>query len=380
MRVLVLGAGQLARMMSLAGAPLNIELTAYDVSQGKVVHPLTQVEIKQDLASAIAQADVITAEFEHIPHDILDLCQHSGKFLPSSQAIKAGGDRRIEKALLDNAGVRNANYAVINTYEDFLAAIEHVGLPMVLKSALGGYDGKGQWRLKDANKIDAVWQEMAQCIASSDNQAIVAEEFVPFSREVSLVGARGKDGSIAVYPLAENVHTDGVLSLSTAIADPALQEQAQQMFTAVAQSLDYVGVLALEFFDVDGNLLVNEIAPRVHNSGHWTQQGAETCQFENHLRAVCGLPLGSTKLVRETTMINILGEDTLPPTLLAMDGCHIHWYGKEKRAGRKMGHINVCGDYSGELQRRLCALAEQLDQQAFPAIHNFAAGFNKFSL
>jgi len=373
MHVLVLGAGQLARMMSLAGAPLNIELSAYDVGSGNVVHPLTQAVIGHGLENAIAQADVITAEFEHIPHDILEVCERSGKFLPSAQAIKSGGDRRIEKALLDEAKVRNAKYAVIETREDFQHAIDYVGIPMVLKSALGGYDGKGQWRLKDASQADAIWQEMAECIAATPTQAIVAEEFVPFNREVSLVGARGKDGSVAVYPLAENIHTDGVLSLSTAIADQDLQQQAKQMFQAVADSLNYVGVLALEFFDVDGTLLVNEIAPRVHNSGHWTQQGAETCQFENHLRAVCGLPLGSTKLVRETSMINILGEDTLPESLMAMDGCHIHWYGKEKRAGRKMGHINVCGDYTGELQRKLCALAEVLDEQAFPAVHEFAA-------
>ncbi|MBA5764123.1 5-(carboxyamino)imidazole ribonucleotide synthase [Vibrio sp. 404] len=376
MHVLVLGAGQLARMMSLAGAPLNIQLSAYDVGSGNIVHPLTQTVLGHGLDNAIAQADVITAEFEHIPHSILDICQQSGKFFPATEAIKAGGDRRIEKALLDNAGVRNAKYAVIKTREDFDYAIEKVGIPMVLKSALGGYDGKGQWRLKNRADIDTIWQEMAECITSSDTQAIVAEEFVPFQREVSLVGARAKNGTIAVYPLAENVHTDGVLSLSTAIADQNLQQQAEQMFSAVAQSLDYVGVLALEFFDVDGALLVNEIAPRVHNSGHWTQQGAETCQFENHLRAVCGLPLGSTKLVRETAMINILGEDTLPKELLEMAGCHIHWYGKEKRAGRKMGHINVCGDYSGELQRRLCALAKVLDAQAFPAVDDFAKGFS----
>ncbi|MDF5463252.1 ATP-grasp domain-containing protein, partial [Vibrio parahaemolyticus] len=192
-----------------------------------------------------------------------------------------GGDRRIEKALLDDAGVRNAKYYVIETREDFERAIEHVGMPMVLKSALGGYDGKGQWRLKEASQVADIWTEMAECIAATPTQAIVAEEFVPFNREVSLVGARSKDGNVEVYPLAENVHTNGVLSLSTAIDAPELQEQAKQMFTAVADSLDYVGVLALEFFDVDGALLVNEIAPRVHNSGHWTQQGAETCQFEN---------------------------------------------------------------------------------------------------
>ena len=375
MHVLVLGAGQLARMMSLAGAPLNIDISAYDVGSKNVVHPLTQTVIGHGLESAIAQADVITAEFEHIPHDILAICEQSGKFLPSTEAIKAGGDRRIEKQLLDDADVRNAKYFVINTREDFDQAIAHVGIPMVLKSALGGYDGKGQWRLKDPAQIETIWTEMAECIAASETQAIVAEEFVPFNREVSLVGARSKDGSVAVYPLAENVHTNGVLTLSTAIADTELQQQAKQMFTAVANKLDYVGVLALEFFDVDGTLLVNEIAPRVHNSGHWTQQGAETCQFENHLRAVCGLPLGSTKLIRETSMINILGEDTLPSELLAMDGVHIHWYGKEKRTGRKMGHINVCGDYSGELQRKLCALADLLDEQAFPAVHEFSANF-----
>ncbi|ENJ2789814.1 5-(carboxyamino)imidazole ribonucleotide synthase [Vibrio parahaemolyticus] len=372
MHVLVLGSGQLARMMSLAGAPLNIQISAYDVGSGNVVHPLTQQVLGHGLENAIEQVDAITAEFEHIPHDVLDICELSGKFLPSTAAIKAGGDRRVEKALLDNAGVRNAKYYVIETREDFERAIEHVGMPMVLKSALGGYDGKGQWRLKEAAQIETIWAEMAECIAATPKQAIVAEEFVPFNREVSLVGARGKDGSVEVYPLAENVHTNGVLSLSTAIDAPELQAQAKQMFTAVADNLDYVGVLALEFFDVEGTLLVNEIAPRVHNSGHWTQQGAETCQFENHLRAVCGLPLGSTKLIRETSMVNILGEDTLPETLLAMDGCHIHWYGKEKREGRKMGHINVCGDYPGELHRRLCALAEVLDPMTFPAVQEFA--------
>ncbi len=372
MHVLVLGAGQLARMMSLAGAPLNLTISAFDVESGNIVHPLTLEVQGHGLANAIDNADVITAEFEHIPHDVLEVCEQSGKFFPTTEAIKAGGDRRIEKALLDNANVRNAKYYVINTREDFDAAIAHVGIPMVLKSALGGYDGKGQWRLKADSNVDDIWQEMAECIAATPTQAIVAEEFVPFQREVSLVGARGKNGQVEVYPLAENVHTDGVLSLSTAIDAPMLQQQAHKMFAAVAKSLDYVGVLALEFFDVDGQLLVNEIAPRVHNSGHWTQQGAETCQFENHLRAVCGLPLGSTKLVRETAMINILGEDSVPETVIATPGCHVHWYGKEKRAGRKMGHINVCGDYAGDLQRTLCQLADYLDAEAYPAVHDFA--------
>ncbi|MCG9659737.1 5-(carboxyamino)imidazole ribonucleotide synthase [Vibrio mediterranei] len=366
--VLVLGAGQLARMMSLAGAPLNIKISAFDVRSENIVHPLTLEVLGQGLQQAISQADVITAEFEHIPLDVLATCEASGKFLPSTEAIKAGGDRRIEKALLDNAGVKNATYAVITERSDLDTAIATVGLPMVLKSALGGYDGKGQWRLKTLENVEQIWTEMAQCIADSDNQAIVAEEFVPFQREVSLVGARNQHGDIAIYPLAENVHTDGVLTLSTAIDEPELQAQAAQMFTAVAESLEYVGVLALEFFDVNGQLLVNEIAPRVHNSGHWTQQGADTCQFENHLRAVCDMPLGSTEAVRATSMVNILGEDSVPDAVYALAGCHVHWYGKEKRAGRKMGHINVSATSQRELKATLVQLADLLDESAYPAL------------
>ncbi|QMV12865.1 5-(carboxyamino)imidazole ribonucleotide synthase [Vibrio spartinae] len=373
MHVLVLGAGQLARMMSLAGAPLNIHISAFDVVSGQMIHPLTQEVQGHGLENAIQQADVITAEFEHIPHDILHQCEQSGKLLPGAQAIKTGGDRRLEKALLDKASVKNAKYFVIKTRDDFDSAIRHVGIPMVLKSALGGYDGKGQWRLKATTDADKIWPEMQQCIEASENQAIVAEEFVPFDREVSLVGARGKDGQWVVYPLSENIHTDGVLSLSTSIDAQMLQQQAKTMFEAVANTLNYVGVLALEFFDVQGQLLVNEIAPRVHNSGHWTQQGADTCQFENHLRAVCGLPLGSTKLIRPTCMVNILGEDALPSEILATEGCHIHWYGKEKRSGRKMGHINVSADYYAELERIICALADILPADAFPAVHQFAS-------
>ncbi len=372
MHVLVLGAGQLARMMALAGAPLNIEISAFDVTSETIVHPLTKAVIGHGLDNAIHTADVITAEFEHIPHDVLDICEKSGKFLPTTQAIKAGGDRRLEKALLDAAGVKNAQYAIIQTREDFDAAIEQVGIPMVLKTALGGYDGKGQWRLKDQQEVDRIWAEMAEALASH-NQAIVAEEFVPFTREVSLVGARGKNGEVVVYPLAENIHVDGVLSLSTAIDEPQLQAQAKQMFTAVAQSLDYVGVLALEFFDVNGELSVNEIAPRVHNSGHWTQQGAETCQFENHLRAVCGFPLGATQQLRPTAMINILGQDQVDSSLMATSGVHLHWYGKEKRTGRKMGHINVCADSQAMLIEKLQALSKVLPKTHYPAIHQITA-------
>lgn len=369
MQVLVLGAGQLARMMALAGAPLNIDVSAYDVRSENVIHPLTLAFIEADLEKAISQADVITAEFEHIPADILTICEKSGKFLPNPEAIRAGGDRRVEKALLDASGVRNAKYHIISQRADLDTAIQHIGLPLVLKTALGGYDGKGQWRLKSVDQADSIWQEMAESLKSTEHQAVVAEQMIPFEREVSLIGVRNQQGDIKAYPLTENTHFDGVLSVSRALPEHALQQQATDMFKAIAENLNYVGVLALEFFELDGKLLVNEIAPRVHNSGHWTQQGAEVCQFENHLRAVCGLPLGSTDLIRPTAMVNILGQDSLPEQLLSLDSGHIHWYGKEKRPGRKMGHINICAANEQQLSERLLTLSKWLDKDGFPGLH-----------
>lgn len=377
MKVLVLGAGQLARMMSLAGTPLNLKVSAYDVNSDTIVDPVTQQQLGTGLAQAIANADVITSEFEHIPYPVQELCQQSGKFLPNSTAIKAGGDRRQEKQLLDKAGVTNAAYKIVVTEQDFYQAIEQLGLPLVLKSALAGYDGKGQWRLKTQADAQAVWADIQQFMAGADHtlpQAIVAEQFVRFDREVSLVGARNQAGDMVVYPLAENHHVAGVLAVSLALpGQQELQQQAKQMFEAVATALDYVGVLALEFFQVGDQLLVNEIAPRVHNSGHWTQQGADTCQFENHLRAVCGLPLGSTALVRPTLMVNILGEDHVSPAVLSLPSCHLHWYGKGKRPGRKMGHINLSATSTSELAQRFDLLRQHLPEQEFPELDLVAA-------
>ncbi|MDX5408415.1 MAG: 5-(carboxyamino)imidazole ribonucleotide synthase [Chromatiaceae bacterium] len=377
MKVLVLGAGQLARMMALAGAPLNISISAYDVNSDNIVHPLTQQPLGKGLDNAITDADVVTAEFEHIPLPILAQCQQSGKFFPGETAIKAGGDRRLEKQLLDDAGVRSAAYHIVNTEQDFYQAISQLGLPLVFKSALAGYDGKGQWRLKKAEDSACLWQEIGAFLQADSKQSIVAEKFIPFQREVSLIGARRANGDVQVFPLTENHHVNGVLSVSLAIAgNEQLQQQAQSMFTAVANQLNYVGVLAIEFFDVNGELLVNEIAPRVHNSGHWTQQGADVCQFEQHLRAVCDLPLGSTALVRPSLMVNILGEDTVPQSILAIPGLHLHWYGKTKRAGRKMGHINLSGATNAELKARFEQLISLLPEQAFPELEKMAARLN----
>jgi 5-(carboxyamino)imidazole ribonucleotide synthase len=195
---------------------------------------------------------------------------------------------------------------------------------------------------------------------------------VPFDREVSLVGVRSKNGETQSYPLTENHHTNGVLTVSLATKEhQALQAQASQAFDKIARALDYVGILAIEFFQVGDSLLVNEIAPRVHNSGHWTQQGADTCQFENHMRAVCHLPLGSTALVRPTAMINILGTDSVPDSILAIPSVTLHWYGKSKRAGRKMGHINVSGGDRSELLYRLQQVVKQLPEADFPEVSDY---------
>lgn len=375
-KVLVLGAGQLARMMDLAGSPLNMDVKAFDVRTNNVVHPVAPIHVYGDLKQGIAEADVITAEFEHVAHDTLAVCEASGKLLPSSQAIKIGGDRRLEKALLEQCQVANATHHVVQTKEDFDLALEKLSLPIIFKSALDGYDGKGQWRLKSAEQADAIWADMSDFMAnakSSVPQGIVAEQMVPFDREVSLVGARNTHGEVAVYPLTENHHAGGILSVSVAApVQEKLQAQAKEVFTKLTEKLNYVGVLAIEFFHVGDQLLVNEIAPRVHNSGHWTQQGADTCQFENHLRAICGLPLGSTALVRPTAMVNILGEDSVPNEALSIPSLTIHWYDKEKRAGRKMGHLNLCGKDEQELAQRLTQLASILDKDAFPELADFA--------
>jgi 5-(carboxyamino)imidazole ribonucleotide synthase len=374
-KVLILGAGQLARMMELAGTPLNLSIKALDVTNNNVVRPLQPEITCSDLATGIVEAEVITAEFEHVAHDVLSQCELSGKLLPNSEAIKVGGDRRLEKALLTSCNIANAKHYFVENKESFNKALELLSLPIIFKSALEGYDGKGQWRLKKIEDADSIWQEISDFIinsATSVKQGIVAEQMVAFQREVSLIGVRSISGEIATYPLTENHHTNGILSISVAEnTNNELQQQARVVFEAIAKKLNYVGVMAIEFFQVGNKLLVNEIAPRVHNSGHWTQQGADTCQFENHLRAICGLPLGNTTLIRPTAMVNIIGEDTIPNGVLAIPSARLHWYNKSKRAGRKMGHINISGNTELQLAQRLKILTKLLPAELFPELTDF---------
>ena len=377
MNILILGAGQLARMMSLAGAPLNLNVVAYDVASKQIKHPLTGEVYATSLEQAILNADAITAEFEHIPDDVLTLCCNSNKFYPGKAAIKTGGDRSLEKALLDKTGVACAPYQLITEKAHLENAVKTLGKPLVIKTCQAGYDGKGQWRLKSDNQIEQIWSEMADFIATGTQQTphtIIAEKMIPFDREVSIIGARDKHGNVAIYPLTENEHTNGVLTLSIAGKNNKnLEAQANDAFTKIANELNYVGVLAIEFFDVQGTLLVNEIAPRVHNSGHWTQQGCHCSQFENHMRAVAGLPLGNTELKQITAMINVLGQASIPFDVLKVSDVTSHWYGKTAKQGRKMGHINVSAASMNDLADKLGELSDFLPEEEYPGILKAAA-------
>jgi 5-(carboxyamino)imidazole ribonucleotide synthase len=372
MNILILGAGQLARMMSLAGAPLNLNVVAYEVGSQQIVHPLTGEVYTTTLEQAIVSADVITAEFEHIPDDVLTCCCNSNKFYPGKAAIKTGGDRALEKALLDKTKVACAPYQLITQKAHLELAVKNLGKPLVIKTCQAGYDGKGQWRLKSDSEINEIWSQMADFIASGSEQTphtIIAEKMIPFDREVSIIGARDKHGNVAIYPLTENEHTHGVLTLSVAGKNNShVEAQATEAFTKIANDLNYVGVLAIEFFDVKGTLLVNEIAPRVHNSGHWTQQGCHCSQFENHMRAVAGLPLGNTELQHVSAMINVLGQPSIPPDVLKIAGVTSHWYDKQAKPGRKMGHINVSANTLNDLANKLTELAKLLPEQHYPGI------------
>ncbi|USE33846.1 5-(carboxyamino)imidazole ribonucleotide synthase [Endozoicomonas sp. SCSIO W0465] len=372
MNILVLGAGQLARMMSLAGAPLNINIIAYDVDSGMLMHPLTLRSSEQTLSEAIAECDAITVEFEHIPDEVLTQCAASGKLYPGKQAIQVGGDRSIEKALLDKIGVPCAPYQLITNRSHLDLAIGKLGLPLVIKTCQAGYDGKGQWWIKAGSDVEQIWSEMSDFLAAGSINAphsMIAETMIPFQREVSVIGARDRAGNMAIYPVTENEHTHGVLTLSVAKSiSTDIHRQAVEAFSKLASEMDYVGVLTIEFFDVDGQLMVNEIAPRVHNSGHWTQQGTLCSQFENHLRAVAGLPLGTTEAIGPSAMINVLGQPEIPAEVLSVANVTSHWYGKSQRPGRKMGHINLVAESEEALGEMLVALSAFLPEEYYPGV------------
>ncbi|WP_111860528.1 5-(carboxyamino)imidazole ribonucleotide synthase [Acinetobacter sp. CFCC 10889] len=355
----IFGGGQLGRMMAQAALPLNIQCTFFEASQDCPSAALGQVfstKAENGLQDFIASADVFSLEFENTPLIDVDVLTKQKDLHPPRQALAIAQHRLSEKALFDALAIPVAPYKAVTSLDELKAAVEQLGLPIVLKTSRGGYDGKGQFVLRTADQIDQAWVELGPA------GELIAESFVTFSREVSIIAVRGIDGDVKTWPLAENHHHNGILSHSIVPAPNStdLQPVAQDYITRLLNHLNYVGVLTLELFVTEKGLYANEMAPRVHNSGHWSIEGAICSQFENHIRAVAGLPLGSTEVVRPTVMVNIIGQYPKSEDVLALKGAHMHLYNKTEREGRKIGHITLMPNDSAELTTLCRQLAKIL--------------------
>ena len=348
--VVILGHGQLARMMYLESTQLGLNIIAVNANTRECVNPVDKTVLNITLDEAFDDAAVITSEFEHLPLDLLAKAELSGKFLPNAKAIHAGADRIVEKKLLDSVNVRHCQNVIVNGLSDLDKASETLGERIILKTSRDGYDGYGQWRIFSPQNLVDVKSQLNE--HNFEKMPLVAERCINFERELSLVGVTDKNGNHKFYPLTENHHADGQLVLSLAPAPKVtleLEQQAQDIYKKISEQLDYCGVLAIEFFQLKDQLIVNEIAPRVHNSGHWTQQGSVTSQFENHIRAVAGYPLGETTATSCVAMINYVGQSKPKADLFTVPKVHLHWYDKQVRPKRKMGHINVTGSTPEQL-------------------------------
>ena len=355
MRLGVLGAGQLGRMLGLAARPLDIDCVFYDTAQdapAAAVGPLT-VGRWDDAASLARWAeglDAVTYEFENVPAQAVRGLSARVPVYPPPAALETAQDRLPEKECFRRGGIPTAPFAAAAGPEELAAALGTSGLPAVLKTRRMGYDGKGQLVLRESAAAAEAWSKL--------RAPLIAEGFVRFARELSVIAVRARGGDTAIYPLVENVHREGILRTSRAPAPRAerLRAEAEAHVSFLLRALDYVGVLAVEFFEADGRLVANEMAPRVHNTGHWTIEGAETSQFENHVRAVCGLPLGSTAARGPSAMVNLIGDVPLRAAVLSVPGTHLHLYGKSPRPGRKVGHVTVTAGDEAELETRLAML------------------------
>jgi 5-(carboxyamino)imidazole ribonucleotide synthase len=360
-RVGILGGGQLGRMLALAGYPLGLSFRFLDPSPEACAGQVGELCVGEfadlEALSRFAQGlDLVTYEFENVPVEAAKRLAQSLPVFPPPKALEVAQDRLQEKSFMRALGIPTPPFHPVDGEGDLKEALKAVGLPALLKTRRGGYDGKGQALVRTEG-------EALEALKALGEKGLLLEGFVPFDREVSLLAVRGRDGALAFYPLVENHHRGGILRLSLAPAPglaEALQRKAEAYAKEALRALDYAGVLALEFFQVGEELLFNEMAPRVHNSGHWTLEGAETSQFENHLRAILGLPLGSTAPRGFSAMANLIGLKPDWAEVLALEGAHLHWYGKGVRPGRKVGHITLRRDTWEELQRdlpRLLALA-----------------------
>ncbi|MGY8565375.1 5-(carboxyamino)imidazole ribonucleotide synthase, partial [Paracidovorax citrulli] len=364
----ILGGGQLARMMVLAGAPMGLRFELFDPAAdacGGQLAPLQVAAFEDEaaLAAFAERVDVVTFDFENVPARSARFLAERVPVYPNPDALSVAQDRLSEKTLFRELGIPLPPFADIRSRDELAAQVDAFGLPCILKTRRFGYDGKGQFRLRTAADIDAAWLALG---AQVERTGLILEGFVAFEREVSVVAVRGIDGEFRAWPVTGNWHVDGVLSASVAPARlaPAQYEAAIGYAQTLAERLDYVGVFALELFCRGDELLANEMAPRVHNSGHWTIEGSETSQFENHLRAVLGLPLGDTRMLGHACMLNWIGEMPDAEAVLAQPGGHWHDYGKESREGRKVGHATLREDDAGALGAALDAVGAQLDRAA----------------
>jgi 5-(carboxyamino)imidazole ribonucleotide synthase len=329
-------------MLALAGYPLGLRFRFLDPSPDACVgqlaeHMLGSYDDPAALERFAEGLDVITYEFENVPVEAARFLSGRVPVYPPPQALEVAQDRLTEKSFFRQHGIPTPPFLPVTTREELNKAARTLGTPAVLKTRRFGYDGKGQAVIGGEQEIEAAWTALG-------GRPLILEGFVPFERELSVLGVRACDGAMAFYPLVENYHREGILRLSIAPAPRVTREvqvKAEGYARRVMEGLDYVGVLAIELFDVDGELLANEMAPRVHNSGHWTIEGAETSQFENHLRAVLGLPLGSTVPRGYSAMLNIIGDLPNATEVLRLPNTHLHLYGKEPRPGRKIGHVTL---------------------------------------
>lgn len=354
MKIGIVGGGQLGRMLALAGHPLGMRFVFLDPAPDACAaalgeHLCADYGDTQHLRMLADEADVVTFEFENAPADGIAFLGQFVDVFPGAEALRTARDRWSEKRMFTELGVPTPPHANIESQADLDGAVARLGLPAVLKTRQLGYDGKGQ-------KVLRTPADVVTALAELGHVPCLLEAFVAFSGEVSLLAVRGRDGQTACYPLVHNTHRDGILRLSQVSNDHPLQKVAEDYAGRVLDRLNYVGVLAFEFFEVEGGLQANEIAPRVHNSGHWTIEGAECSQFENHLRAIAGLPLGGTACVGASAMVNFIGE--VPPleALANVEGCHIHFYDKAPKPGRKVGHATVRAPDRQRLAERLRAV------------------------
>ena len=351
MHVLVIGAGQLSLMLAEAGSRLGIQVDRLDPFSGDLRHGTSLDVVNYDLDTLLARADILTAEIEHLPDNALVQKLMAAPRFPAARALRLIADRLPQKQLLDELEVPNAPWLNCDSASALDQSIERFHGEMVVKRRRGGYDGRGTLLCdSDTPRPGDEW------IGDT-----IIEQRIPFQRELSIVGARNAKGECVFYPLTENLHRNGILRLSFAPVDvsTSMQRQAEDSLRKIMTALDYVGVMALECFDTGDRLLANEVAPRVHNSGHWTQAGTDICQFALHLRALTGLPMPTPTVFGPHAMVNLIGT-SFADALKYSAGHRLHWYGKEPRPGRKVGHINMENADSGRLKQDATALLDTL--------------------